>query len=261
MYVISERINGMFKAVKKAIAEKDAKAIQEMAKKQVELGSDALDLNVGTAAEDPAAAMVWLVETVQEVTDKTLCLDNPKLEVLKAGAEACKNDILINSTTAKDPALGKFMAFAAEKEASIIGLTLDEKGVPNTAEHRVEIAAKIITAAMEHGIPMDKLYIDPITLPVNVAQDQPQKMLKAIEQFTMLSDPAPHIVIGLSNLSQRCKEISLLNSTFLAMCIGAGLDAAILDPHDEQLMNTMITAEVLMNQAIYSDDYLKAYKA
>jgi len=261
MYVISERVNGMFKKVKKAIAEKDKKAIQELAKKQVDCGSQALDINVGTAADDPEKAMVWLVEAVQEVTEATLCLDNPKLEVIKAGAEACKKPFLINSTTAKEPDLGQFMTFAAEKGASIIGLTLDEKGVPNTTEARVEIGARILTSAMEHGVPTDKVYIDPITLPINVAQDQPQKMLKSIEQFTMLSDPPPHIVIGLSNLSQRCKEKSLLNSVFLAMCIASGLDAAILDPEDELLMNTMITAEVLMNKAIYSDDYLKAYKA
>jgi 5-methyltetrahydrofolate corrinoid/iron sulfur protein methyltransferase len=152
------------------------------------------------------------------------------------------------------------MTFAAEKGASIIGLTIDEKGVPNSPEARLEIGVKILTSAMEHGVSTDRVYIDPITLPINVAQDQPRKMLKAIEQFTMLSDPPPHIVIGLSNLSQRCKEKSLLNSTFLAMCIGAGLDAAIMDPEDEELMNAMITAEVLMNKSIYSDDYLKAYK-
>jgi 5-methyltetrahydrofolate corrinoid/iron sulfur protein methyltransferase len=205
--------------------------------------------------------MVWLVETVQEVTDVTICLDNPKLEVIKAGAAACRGRILINSTTAKEPDLTRFMTFAAERGASIIGLTIDEKGVPNSPEARLEIGVKILTSAMEHGISTDRVYIDPITLPINVAQDQPRKMLKAIEQFTMLSDPPPHIVIGLSNLSQRCKEKSLLNGTFLAMCISAGLDAAIMDPEDEELMNAMITAEVLMNKSIYSDDYLKAYRA
>ncbi len=89
MYVISERINGMFVAVKKAIAARDKEAIQDLARRQIAAGADALDLNVGTAADDQIGVMVWLVETIREVSDITLCLDNPKFEVIKAGAKAC----------------------------------------------------------------------------------------------------------------------------------------------------------------------------
>jgi 5-methyltetrahydrofolate corrinoid/iron sulfur protein methyltransferase len=261
MYVISERINGMFTAVKKAIARRDQATIQKTVFRQIKSGAQALDLNVGTATEDQIAAMIWLIKTVREVTDLTICLDNPKFEVIQAGAEDARDNFIINSTKAKEADLEKFLPLAAETGSEIIALTLAEKGVPNTAEGRVEIAARIIIAAQAAGISPQRIYLDPITLPINIAQDQPKKMLETITQFKLLSDPPPRILIGLSNLSQRTTEKSLLTATFLAMAMGAGLDAAILDPEDKLLMDTMITGEVVLNHIIYNDDYLKAYRA
>lgn len=261
MLIISEKINGMFKKVGKAISERDEEVIRKIARRQVESGAEALDLNVGTAADDPAKAMVWLAETVRKETEAVLCLDNPKFEVIKAGAGVCGENFIINSTTGKEEDLDKFLALAEETGAGIICLTMDEKGVPSTVDGRVEIAARILTAATEKEISPDKIYLDPITLPVNAAQDQPKKLLETIGQFKILSDPPPHILIGLSNLSQGTKEKSLIDSTFLAMAMGAGLDAAILNPDDAHLMNTLITAEVLLDRFIYNDDYLKAWRA
>ena len=261
MYVISEKINGMFTAVRKAIAGRDKAAIHKIARRQIAAGANALDLNVGTATDDRIGAMVWLVETVREVSDITLCLDNPKFEVIKAGAKACGKNFIINSTTAKDEDLARFLPFAADTGASIIALTLDEKGVPNTVEGRIEIAAKILIAAESAGIPPERVYLDPVVLPINIAQDQPKKLMEAIGQFIILSSPPPHVVIGLSNLAQGTTEKSLLTGTFLAMAAGTGLDAAIIDPEDSLLMEIMITGEVMLNNVIYNDDYLKAYRA
>ncbi len=261
MFVISERINGMFTAVRKAIAAKDANAIGEIARRQLAAGADALDLNVGTAADDPAKTMAWLAESVRAVCDATLCLDHPNIEVIRAGAEAAKSNFIINSTTGKEEDLAKFLPLAAETGAGLIALTLDEKGVPNTVDGRVEIAARILIAAEAAGLPPEKLFIDPVTLPVNVAQDQPKKLLEAIAQFKLLSDPPPRAVIGLSNLASGSGEKSLLTGTFLAMAMGAGLDAVILDPEDTLLMNLMITGEVVLNRVIYNRDYLKAWRA
>ena len=261
MIVISERINGMFTAVKKAIAARDREAIQNIARRQIKAGANVLDINVGTAADDPQETMKWLVRTVREVTDLPLCLDNPKLAVIKSGAEEAGDDFIINSTTAREPDLSEFLAFAAESGAKIIALTIDENGVPNSAEGRVEIGAKIIIAAEAAGVSAERIYLDPITLPINVAQDQPGKMLETIGQFKLLSDPPPHVVIGLSNLSSGTKEKSLLNSAFLAMAMGAGLDAVILDPEDKLLMDILISGEVILNKVIYNDDYLKAYRS
>ena len=264
MFVIGERINGMFKSIGDAILAKDPKPVREVAEKQLAAGADALDINVGTRVPkaERAAVMKWLVEATREVTDKRLAIDSPSLDVMRVGLEAAcrKGPGMINSTTGQADKLSGFMQLAKEFNASIIGLAIDENGVAATAEAKMEIGVRELAAAMEVGLATDEVYLDPITLPINCAQDAPTIMLETIRHFKLLSDPAPHVVIGLSNLSQGASERGLINRTFLVMAIQAGLDASIHDPLDEELMNAMITAEVLLNKAIYSDSYLKAYR-
>jgi len=115
-------------------------------------------------------------------------------------------------------------------------------------------------AAMEHGVPVEHLYIDPITLPVKAVQDQCPRLLQALGQFRQLSDPPPHTVIGLSNVSQRAQEKHLLDRIFLVMCMAHGLDSVILDPLDKELMDSLITAELLLDKQLYCDAYLEAYR-
>jgi len=126
-------------------------------------------------------------------------------------------------------------------------------------EGRLEIAMRALAKAVEYDIDIDRIIIDPIVLPVNVAQAQPANVLQAIREIRRLSDPPPHIVNGLSNISQKCSNPKLINRTFLAMCIGSGMDMVIADATDRELMNTMITAELLMNKTIYCDSFLEAY--
>lgn len=262
MRVIGERLNGMFLNVRKGIQEKDKSIIQKVALDQIKAGANALDINVGPASDKPIEAMVWLVETVQEVTDIILCIDTPKFDVMKAGLEACtKNPKMINSTKGEEAKLDMFMPLAKEHDADIIGLCINEKGIPKDVNSRVETAAMIAMKAMEHGVDTDKLYIDPIVMPANVAQEQATIVLEAMAQFKMLSDPAPHIVVGLSNLGQGAEERELLTRTWIVMAVFNGLDAAIMDADDEKMKAAFITAELLMNKAIYSDSYIKAYNA
>ena len=263
MIVIGERINGMFTSIGDAIAAKDKKPIQDMALRQLAAGADVLDINVGTRvpkAERPDV-MRWMVEATREVTGKPLSVDSPNLEVVRAGLEvACvKGPVIINSTTAAQERLDSFMALAKEFSTGIIGLAIDENGIANTVDEKLEIGMRIVAAAMENDVPVEEVYLDPILLPVKSDQTSPRITLDTISQFKMLSDPAPHVVVGLSNVSQQATERSLLNRTFLVMAIAAGMDASIHDPLDEVLMNEMITAELLMNKSIYSDSYLKAY--
>ncbi len=269
MLLIAERINGMFTNVKRAIAEKDKKVIQYLAKKQTEAGAAYLDVNVGTAAADQEGTIQWLVETIQETCSTSLCLDSQKPNVIAAGLKAvnAENGVLLNSTPlnkkSDEEILDKFieMANQAGPKASIIALTMDKNGVPQDIDTRVAIAAEIVSKAIEKGFDTQRLFIDPIVLPVNVpnAQVQPGNILAAMEQIRYLADPAPHMTIGLSNLSQGATERSLINRVFLAMAMSRGLDSAIADVFDTDLMNVVATTEMLMNKQIYSDSYLKVF--
>ncbi len=271
MIIIAERINGMFTDVKQAIADKDKKVIQDLAKRQTDAGASYLDVNVGTAAADQEGTIQWLVETIQETCSTPLCLDSQKPAVIAAGLKVINadNGVLLNSTPlnkkSDEEVFDKYveMANQAGSKANLIALTMDKNGVPQDTDTRVAIAAEIVSKAMEKGFATRRLFIDTIVLPVKVpnAQSQPGNILAAMDQIKYLSDPAPHMTIGLSNLSQGASERSLINRVFLAMAISRGLDSAIADVFDQPLMNVVATSDLLMNKQIYSDSFLKVYSS
>ena len=271
MILIAERINGMFTDVKRAIADKNKKVIQDLAKRQTEAGAAYLDVNVGTAAADQEGTIQWLVETIQETCSTPLCLDSQKPAVIAAGLKVINadNGVLLNSTPlnkkSDEEIFDKYVEMANQvgPKANLIALTMDKNGVPQDTDTRVAIAAEIVSKAMEKGFDTQRLFIDTIVLPVKVpnAQSQPGNILAAMDQIKYLSDPAPHMTIGLSNLSQGASERSLINRIFLAMAISRGLDSAIADVFDQALMNVVATSDLLMNKQIYSDSFLKVYSS
>jgi 5-methyltetrahydrofolate corrinoid/iron sulfur protein methyltransferase len=261
----------MFTDVKQAIANKDKKVIQDLAKRQTDAGAAYLDVNVGTAAADQEGTMQWLVEAIQETCSTALCLDSQKPDVIAAGLKVVntENGVLLNSTPlnkkSDEEVFDKYLEMAnqAGRKASLIALTMDKNGVPQDTDTRVAIAAEIVSKAMEKGFDTQRLFLDPIILPVKVpnAQSQPGNILAAMDQIKYLSDPPVHMTIGLSNLSQGASERSLINRVFLAMAISHGLDSAIVDVFDQDLVNVVATSDLLMNKQIYSDSFLKVYSS
>lgn len=260
----------MFKDVMQAIQEKDRRVIQDLAKKQTDVGASYLDVNVGTAAADQEGTMQWLIETIQQTCSTPLSLDSQKANVIAAGLKVinAENGVLLNSTPLNkktdEEILDKYieMANQAGPKAGIVALTMDRNGVPQDTDTRVAIAAEIVTKAQDVGFEAHRLFIDPIVLPVKVpnAQVQPGIIMAAMDQIKLLSDPPPHMTVGLSNISQGASERSLINRVFLAMAMSHGLDSAIADVLDEDLMNVVATSDMLMNKQIYSDSFLKAFK-
>ena len=154
MITIGERINGMFTDVKNAIKNRDARVVQELAQRQTDAGATYLDVNVGTAAADQLDAMKWLVEVIQEKVKTPIALDSQKLDVIKAGLEVIKNDVMINSVQGDPETLDIYMELAKKHNAALICLTMNKDGVPQNVDTRVEIAVTIVEKATEHG--MDK---------------------------------------------------------------------------------------------------------
>jgi len=262
MFIIGERINGMFKDVAKAIKEKDKSVIQDLALKQIECRANALDVNVGPASGNPKEAMEWLVKTIKEVTDISLAIDTTKQDVMEQGLSLCKSKPIINSVNANEEKMKTLFGLAKKYNASIIGLTMDKAGIPKDSEGRMELAMKMVASCVEYGIDVSELYLDAVILPVNVAQPHAKEVLKTIRDSKLLAEPSPKTVLGLSNVSQGSltQHKNLINRTFLAMAIASGLDAAILDVTDKELMDTLITAELLMEKQLYCDSYLDAYR-
>lgn len=260
MLIIGELINGMYTHIGKAIKQKDKAVIQKCALEQVEAGAGALDVNCGPASKDPKSDIQWLVEIIQEVTDKPLALDSSKPQVIESGLEVMKNKAIINSTTADPEKLNILVPLAKRYNAKLIGLTISSKGIPQNKDQRLELAANIVASCADQEFPIEELYLDPIVLPVNVAQTQMKDILESIREFKIISDPPPKTIVGLSNVSQGSCARSLINRIFLTMAIASGLDAAILDPMDSDLIDALITAELILNKQIYCDSFLDAYR-
>jgi 5-methyltetrahydrofolate corrinoid/iron sulfur protein methyltransferase len=260
MFIIGELINGMYSNIGKAIKAKDKATIQKCAIDQVKAGADALDVNCGPASRKPIEDIQWLVNAIQEVTDRPLALDSSKPQVIESGLQALKNKAIINSTTADPEKLDVLVPMAKKYNARLIGLTISSKGIPQNKDQRLELAATIVASCTEQGFPIEELYLDPIVMPVNVAQAQMRDILEVMQEFKIISEPSPKSIVGLSNVSQGTCVRSLVNRTFLTMAIAYGLDAAILDPLDKDLLDAAITAELVLNKHIYCDSYLDAYR-
>jgi 5-methyltetrahydrofolate corrinoid/iron sulfur protein methyltransferase len=259
MVFIGETINGLQPRIYKFLLDRSKEPIQELARRQAEAGADYIDLNTGTAWLRPAEVMVWLVHTVQEAVPTPLAIDSRRFDVVEAGLSACRNPAMINSTSGEKEKLDRFMDLAARHGAAVVGLTMDEQGIPPHGVGRVAIAKRIMDFAETHGIPRDRLYIDPIVLPLKFSQSQGPVVLEAIRQLAAEKNP-PHIVTGLSNVSQGARERRLINRTFLTMAMACGLDAVIGDVLDPQLFESARAAEIILDRQPYSDLFLKEMK-
>lgn len=260
MIIIGELINGMYKAVGRAIEGRDASVIQRLAGDQIRNGAAFLDVNTGPYSRDPVEDIKWIVESIRKVCDAPLSLDSTKPEAIEAGLKIAGKRSIINSTSADPEKMDIVFGLAKRYDAQVIGLTMDKRGVPDNKEKRLELAATIMAKAIDSGMPSDDIYLDPIVLPINVAQAQCGEILEAIKEFRHLADPAPNTLIGLSNVSQGTRSRRIMNRTFLVMAMANGLTSAILDPLDKELMDAMITAECVLNKQIYCDSFLEAYR-
>lgn len=260
MFIIGERINGMFKDIAQAIKDEDPRAIQEWARKQDISGARYLDINTGPASKDPIKTMRWLVEVTQEASDLPLALDSTNYDAIEAGLEVCKRPAMINSVPAEWPKMERVFTLAKKYNSAVIGLAMNEQGIPKDADTRVALAMELVAAADSYGIPMEDLYIDPLVLPCNVGQDHGPEVMMTLRQIKLLADPSPRTVVGLSNISQGTKSRELINRVFAVMGVANGLDAAVADACDHELIESIATSRIIMDIDIYCDSYVDVYR-
>lgn len=242
MLIIGENIHIIAPRVKEAIAARDTAAIQKLAREQVDHGAHILDLNIGPQKKEGPEIMRWLVPAVQEVVDIPLSLDTTNLEAIRTGLSLTTQQAMVNSTSAQPDRLRDVPPLAAEYGARLIALTMGKSGIPMTAEERVAIAIdQLIPRAVELGIPMENLYLDPLLMTVSGCQEYCPPAIEAVRYIKQGMDPAPMTTCGLSNVSNQvpADKRSLLNRVYLVMLMSVGLDSAIADPLDTELMNVI----------------------
>ena len=233
MKIIGENIHILSPRVKEAIANRDREFFQESARKQVEAGAWAIDLNIGPQKKMGHEILPWLVEAVQEVVDVPLSLDTTNLGAIEAACEVIRQRPIINSTSAEAERLEKVPLVAAKYHAQLIGLTMEAEGIPVSAEARVNIALeKLLPRCEEVGVPLEDLIIDPLVLTVSGCQ---QYVPECIEAVRILKLTGAGVQVGLSNVSNAVPNEMrpLINRVYCVMLMGAGLDMMIADPFDQ----------------------------
>lgn len=250
MKLIGENIHIISKKTRTAVENKDTGYIQELAKRQADAGMDWIDLNIGPARRGWEGTMEWLISTVREVTDKDLSLDSTNFNEMEAGLKLLSNPekCIINSTSGDPERLERMTGLAAKYNSYLIALTLsDAAGIPKEADGRLEIAFNIIEKTTEMGIDNSKILFDPLVLPVNVDQSQAMEALNSIRVFKESFDPPVLTTIGLSNVSNGSpkENRTLINRVFAVMAMGCGLDTAIIDAFDTELIRVNKVIESL----------------
>ena len=243
MYIIGENIHIISEKVKEALKARDAKFFQELAVKQVETGAQALDLNLGPRKKDWEEVFPWMVETVEAVVDVPLSFDSTNILGIEAGLKKItKAQPIINSTSAEPERLEKVPLLAKQYNARLIALTMGASGIPVSADERVNIAIEtLIPRMMEIDFPMEDLIFDPLVLTVSGCQEYCPQLIETIRTLQFAWDPPPAISVGLSNVSNAVPNENrpLINRTYCAMLMGAGLQMMIASPLDEPLKETI----------------------
>ena len=259
LIIIGERINSTRKAIAEAIRARNAALIQKEAGEQVRAGAHYLDVNAAALLENEPVHMEWLVNTVQQAVEVPLCLDSPSPEALAAGLSAHRGRALVNSISAERSRAQAILPLVRQHDAEVIGLTIGESGIPTTAAERARLAQAVVAIATEYGIQQERIFIDPLVRCVAPEPTQGREVLEAMRAISQAL-PKVKIVCGLSNVSYGLPRRGLLNRTFLAMCMAAGLSAAVLDPLDKHLMSTLRAAEALGGQDEFCLEYLRAHR-
>jgi cobalamin-dependent methionine synthase I len=260
MLIIGEKINGTLKKTAAAIAARDAEFIQSLAQRQVEGGADTLDVNAGTAPASEPDDLVWLVETVQAVTDVPLCLDTANPIALQAGLGCVTQTPMVNSISGEAKRLEGVLPLVAEGGCKVIALLLDDDGIPPDTAGRLAVGRRLIAATREAGVPDEHVYIDPLAMAIST---NTEGAVIALEAMRTLREEYPEIKfsIGLSNISFGLPARTLINQAFLAQLLAAGLDAAIIDPLDPGLRNMLYATELILGRDRYCRGYTTAFRA
>jgi len=247
MYKIGENIHIIAPKVKEALGNREGAFFVDLARKQRQAGADVLDLNIGPQKKAGPEVVDWLVDVVQEaVPGMTLSFDTTNLAAIEVGLKKVGANAIVNSTSAEEERLANVPPLAAKYGAGLIALCMEKSGIPVSADARIALAMeKLMPRAQEVGIPMEKLFVDPLILTVSGCQEFVPQAIETVRMLKMVADPPPMTVVGLSNVSNQvpAEMRPRLNQVYMVMLMGVGLDAAILDPLDHKLMDIIRTVE------------------
>lgn len=256
--VIGERLNPTGKKrFANALLEHDMEYITRIALEQEESGADILDVNVGVPGADEVPLMIEVVKALQGIISIPLQIDSSNASAIEAGLRVYNGKAIINSVNADDGRLNEILPIAKKYGAAVIGLALDEGGIPVSSEERVKKAEYIMQRAMEAGIKKDDIIIDCLTLTVSAQQDQALETLEAVRKVH--NELGLHCTLGVSNISFGLPERKHINESFLTQAMYCGLDFPIINPNISGMMDVISAFKVLSGEDVNSDKYIQRF--
>ena len=258
--VIGERINTSRKRVREAVAERDAAFIREDVLKQENAGASYIDVNAGARISHEMDDMKWLIDVIQEVVTVPLCLDSPDPKVLEMAYGMSKKPPMINSISLEKNRYNIMMPFLEGKQCSVLALCMGDSGMPKNAAQVIDRAKRLVQELENIGMNREGIYVDPLVQPVSTESTNGIMAREAVAAI-MQDLPGVHTTCGLSNISFGLPVRKRVNRIFLTLMMASGLDTAIADPLDHELMTAIKIAEVLLGKDEYCRRYLRAYRA
>ena len=259
LVIIGERINPTGrKRLAEALEAGDLGLVRSEALSQVSQGADILDVNVGVSGIDEPDMLRKAVLAIQEVTDSPLCIDSALPEALAAGLSVCKGKPLVNSVNGEAHKLEKILPLVKEYGAAVIGLTMDDSGIPKSAEKRLAIARRIVESAEQIGIPREDVIIDPLAMAISADDQAGLETLQAIQLIR--DELGVNLTLGLSNISFGLPDRASINTLFLAMAVQSGLTCAIVDPTVWEMRRAVLLTDMLLGRDPFCMKYLTAAK-
>lgn len=263
MLIVGERINTSRKVkgeavIEAAVKNRDAEFIKNLAQMQYKAGATYIDVNAGTLTSGEPEALCWLTKIVQESVDAPISFDTPNPEALDSGLKVydiAKGQPMINSITAESERYAKILPFVLEYKAKVIALAMDDSGIQQDPAKRLAVARTLVQNLTSAGVPIDDIYIDPLTFPIGTGSDVAVSMLDIIEKL-MTEFPGVHTIAGLSNISHGMPARKILNQAMTILAMSKGLDAGIIDPNDRYLMALIASTEALLGRDEYCANYI-----
>ncbi|MDR3321906.1 MAG: methyltetrahydrofolate cobalamin methyltransferase [Synergistaceae bacterium] len=259
MIIIGEKINGSIPSTAKAIASRDEAFIRNLARRQADCGADYLDVNAGTSPEDEPDTLRWLIGIVQDEVDTPICIDSSNPETILEMIPLAKKPGLINSVSDEGRKCERLFPSVAKSGWKLIALTCDDNGIPADPDTKYRIAGTIIQKAEAEGIPRGRLFIDAL---VNTVGTTPKAQISFSTAVRRIKEtwPEVHITSGLSNISFGMPFRKAINMSFLVLAMGAGMDSAIMDPTNPDMLAMLYATRLLTADDEDCADYLTAYR-
>ncbi|UCC40698.1 MAG: dihydropteroate synthase [Candidatus Aminicenantes bacterium] len=255
MIIVGERLNSSRRSVLEALNCKDKKYVIDQAKKQENAGASYIDLNTAALLDKEMQTLKWAIPLLQKELRIPLSIDTPNPEAMEAGLKIHKGQALLNSLSGEVNRIKTFLPLIKEFNPRIIVLCLDDEGLPETSDKELSIARKMVNLLEKEGVEHKDIFIDPLVRPIGVDQRAGGLFLEALEKIKK-NLPSVNTIAGVSNVSFGLPRRKSLNRAFLVLSLQRGLDAAILDPLDSDILAALRSAEALLGKDPFLRDYL-----